>query len=334
MDDSGDLAKNLEFWMTNLPPKLKSVPVIHLAIPGSHDSFTSSITKKSKIAPDADNIIKKMSWLGPLLKYFMVNWSRTQSLSAREQLEKGIRYFDLRIATKRNTNDLYIVHGLYADKVQNVLDAISSFLENHPQEIVILDCQHFYAFEHSDHERLMQMFNKTFGTKLLPYSDHMEYVTLEYMIIQYRYQVIAVYRSDAARFGQPMFWPNSSFPNPWPNTVSTTKLFAVLDYGLKNRKPNTSYISQCILTPSYTFIIAHLFSSLKQKCAIDFEKQKLDWIDHQKPGDSGMNVVITDFVELSDCKYVKDVINLNELLLNENMTSSDTVVTTLDEYAK
>ncbi|CAH1984240.1 unnamed protein product [Acanthoscelides obtectus] len=278
MADDGDLAMNLEFWMTNLPQKLKSVPVIHLAIPGSHDSFTSSITMKSRIAPDADNIIKKMSWLGPLLKYFMVNWSRTQSLSAMEQLEKGIRYFDLRIATKRNTNDLYIVHGLYADKVQNVLDTIVSFLESHPQE------------------------------------------------------VIAVYRSDAARFGQPMFWPSCSFPNPWPNTVSTTKLFAVLDYGLKNRKPNNSYISQCILTPSYGFIITHLFSTLKQKCATDFEKQKLDWIDHQKPGETGMNVVITDFVELSDCKYVKDVINLNELLLN--MKSSDTVVTTLDEYAK
>lgn len=30
------LNDNLEFWMTNLPPYLKSLPIINLAIPGKY----------------------------------------------------------------------------------------------------------------------------------------------------------------------------------------------------------------------------------------------------------------------------------------------------------
>lgn len=35
----------------------------------------------------------------------------------------------------------------------------------------------------------MQMIIKTYGTKLLPYSDHMDHLSLEYMTTQFRYQV-------------------------------------------------------------------------------------------------------------------------------------------------
>lgn len=56
-------------------------------------------------------------------------------------------------------------------------------------QVVVLDCQHFYGFTQLDHENLIQLFNKSFGAKLLPYSNHMNYITLEYMTAQYRYQV-------------------------------------------------------------------------------------------------------------------------------------------------
>jgi uncharacterized protein HemY len=31
-----DITKNLEFWMTNLPQKLRTTPIIYLSIPGMH----------------------------------------------------------------------------------------------------------------------------------------------------------------------------------------------------------------------------------------------------------------------------------------------------------
>ncbi|KAJ8971005.1 hypothetical protein NQ314_000922, partial [Rhamnusium bicolor] len=167
-------------------------------------------------------------------------------------------------------------------------------------KVVMLDCQHFYAFTQTDHERLMQIFSKTFGTKLLPYSDHMDYITLEYMTTQYRYQVIAIYRSDAARFGQPLLWPSKSFPNPWPDTVSIPDLITDLDEGIQKRPLSVGYISQCVLTPTVSFIFKHLCGTLEERCARDLENAKLEWINKQKSGEGGMNIVISDYIDLSD----------------------------------
>lgn len=105
---------------------------------GSHDSFTASISTDSAIAPDANEILKYLEFLGPIIKYFMVNWSRTQAYNATEQLMSGIRYFDLRVATKKGTTDLYFVHGLYSDNVQIVLSDMVKFLESHSREVSLL----------------------------------------------------------------------------------------------------------------------------------------------------------------------------------------------------
>ncbi|XP_008196716.1 PI-PLC X domain-containing protein 3 isoform X2 [Tribolium castaneum] len=253
------LASNLEYWMTSLPQKLRTTPIINLAIPGSHDSMTYGITKDSEVSPDAEPILQQLKFLGPILTTFMERWSKTQAASATQQLKLGIRYFDLRIATKPNEDKFYFVHGLYSGEVGGILDEIKAFLDTHPFEVVILDCQHFYAFEQADHERLMQLLTSVFGHKLLPYMSHMDHITLQYMTNECRYQVIVVYRSDAARFGQPLLWPSGCFPTPWANTDSIPELIAFLSDMLKQRDPLMGYISQCVLTPSSCFVVTHLY---------------------------------------------------------------------------
>lgn len=87
----------------------------------------------------------------------------------------------------------------------------------------------------------------------------MDHLTLEYLTSQFRYQVICIYRSDAARFGQPLLWPSKSWPTPWPNTDSIPKLLHKLDNDLKFKREYTGYVSQCVLTPQKTFVIKHMF---------------------------------------------------------------------------
>ncbi|RZC35094.1 PI-PLC X domain-containing protein 3 [Asbolus verrucosus] len=309
-----DLAKDLEHWMTNLPQKLKSLPIIHLAIPGSHDSITYGITTKSRLAPDAERIIRDLRFLGPVLRVFMVEWSKTQLKNVLEQLNMGIRYLDFRVATKIGTDDFYFVHGLYSNGVGDVLEQIKGFLDTHPKEVIILDFQHFYAFQQSDHERLMHLVTSIFSHKLVPYSSHMTDLTLKYM--QSWYQVVAIYRSDAARFGQPLLWPSACFPTPWANTVSISKLINFLDDRLRNRNSSVGFISQCVLTPSGWFVFKHLFSSLKSKCFVPLEKEKYRWLQKQKPGKGGVNVIISDFVGFKDANFARQVINLNLKLLD------------------
>lgn len=106
-----------------------------------------------------------------------------------KQLKAGIRYFDLRISTKDGTEQLFFVHGQYSIDVVSVLNDIETFLDTHPKEIVILDCQHFYEFIQRDHNRLMQLLKATFGVKLLPYTPTMEHLTLDFITERYDYQV-------------------------------------------------------------------------------------------------------------------------------------------------
>ncbi|CAG9767096.1 unnamed protein product [Ceutorhynchus assimilis] len=314
--ENTDLTRDLEYWMTKLPASLRSLPIIYLAIPGSHDSFTSNITSSSEISLDSEKILQDLKWLF-CVKVVMANWTKTQNLIINEQLKAGIRYFDLRISTRRHNDDLYFCHGLYSCRVEPVLLEIGRFLETHTQEIVILDCQHFYGFTQQTHGKLMQMIIKTYGTKLLPYSDHMDHLSLDYMTTQFRYQIIIIYRSDAARFGQPLLWPSDSFPTPWADTMESNTLFNFLDDAIKDRTDHVGFITQCILTPKLSDILANIFTTLKQKLAIDFEDLRTGWISKQIPGRGGVNIVIGDFVDLADNLFTRAVINLNIKLLSD-----------------
>lgn len=80
---------DLENWMSNLPHALRSnVPVINLAIPGSHDSGSYGISRKAKLAPDAEEILKRIY---PFVPCIVQRWSKTQKYSIADQLVNGIR---------------------------------------------------------------------------------------------------------------------------------------------------------------------------------------------------------------------------------------------------
>ncbi|CAH1102415.1 unnamed protein product [Psylliodes chrysocephalus] len=307
-----DLAGDLENWMSLLPPQLRQTSIINIAIPGSHDSFTTQITPHSDIAPDAEQILKDLIVLGPIVKDVIARWSVTQTYMGEDQLKRGIRYFDIRSATKNGTDDLYICHSLYSAPVQSCLDEINTFLNSHPQEVVFLDFQHFYGFDQIIHNRYIQSIKNTFSSKIAPNSLNLAAATLE-SLTKSGYQVFVIYRINGTSF-----WPSATFPNPWPNTVSKPNLIESLDNGLVRRKTNIPFISQCVLTPDAKYIIENVFSTLKEKCAAELENDRSNWIENQRAGSGGLNIIIADFIDLSDNRYVRDVINVNQkLFLNK-----------------
>ncbi|RZC43056.1 PI-PLC X domain-containing protein 3 [Asbolus verrucosus] len=287
----------------------------HCPYKSSHDSTTYAITKNSKMSPDARAPIQYLKFMEPLLRPFMFNWSKTQSVDIAQQLNGGIRYFDLRIATKAASAAFYFVHNLYCEQVDAVFAAINRFLDTHPKEVVILDCQHFFSFNSNAHKRFISLIASVFDKKLLPYTPKTARLSLERMI-RIRCQVIVIYRSFAVKLEE-FLWPSASLPTPWPNTVSTDRLIACLNEGLKNRNYASGYVSQCVLTPTLWFAIRHLFSSLEAKCVLPLEKQKYAWLRKQKPGVGGVNIVISDFVHYQDNQFSREVISLNQKLLDK-----------------
>ncbi|XP_069947614.1 uncharacterized protein [Cherax quadricarinatus] len=114
------LSKDLEEWMSHLSPELKLVPLNHLFIPGSHDSFSYSLTEGDQVGPDAPGFISQLdSCLPCLARPTLLRWCVTQRASASEQLSHGIRYFDIRVAVR--SSKFYFVHGLFGEDLGPIL---------------------------------------------------------------------------------------------------------------------------------------------------------------------------------------------------------------------
>ncbi|XP_013140958.1 PREDICTED: PI-PLC X domain-containing protein 3 isoform X3 [Papilio polytes] len=296
---------NLENWMRDLPEQLKNVPIIYLAIPGSHDSMTYGITESSGIAPDAEPIVKK---LYPLFRGTILRWTITQAVDTSQQLLIGIRYFDLRIATKTGNDKFYFTHGVYADEITTALQQVKNFVDTHPGEVVILDCQHFYGFTANDHQRLMGLLLHLYGQQLVPRKIDLQSITLN-SLARLRQQVVIVYRHQSV-YSTDQFWQPQMLPSPWPQQERVAGLLAFLQR--VRRHPGMGWIS-----------------TLREKCAIPVKDEVLpkllkDFFPGPPPhvtdsqnlqSQAPVNVVIADFVEMDDAIFSKTIIQLNMKLL-------------------
>ena len=141
-NSSSDVLKQLEQysmanWMENLLrfiPAFGSKQLYEVALPGTHDSgcYTSTFTL----------------------------YGRAQDQNIKEQLEGGIRYFDLRFCsvTKNDTNEFYIKHGVIDGegflksnvKLENILTDLKEFLTQYSSELIILHLTHFKDLDSAD----------------------------------------------------------------------------------------------------------------------------------------------------------------------------------------
>ncbi|KAM3965721.1 PI-PLC X domain-containing protein 3 [Aphomia sociella] len=308
---------DLENWMRDLPAQLKDVPLIYLAIPGSHDSMTYGITRSSTLAPDAEPILHR---LYPLFRGTILRWTITQAIDTQQQLLIGIRYFDLRLATKNDTDNFYFTHGVYADEISVPLQQIKDFIDSHPEEVVILDLQHFYGFMPEDHQRLMRYLLNLFGAKLIPRQIDLQTITLN-SLSRLRQQVVIVYRHQLVNAISD-FWQPQMLPSPWPQQDRTSGLINFLHN--ITRRPGIGFVHQAVLTPTPTFIVLRWISNLREKCAVPVKKEVLPKLTELSPGPplgkgpsafAPVNVVIADFVDLDNALFPRTIIELNLKLL-------------------
>ena len=240
----------------------------------------------------------------------MYNWSKAQSLDYSQQLEAGVRYLDLRVSVMAGIEDLYLVHGLYSQKVKDMAEAVNQFLQKHPKEVVLLDFNHFYGLTDQHHRACLQMLMDVFGQKLCPYLD-VDSLTLS-MLWENNLQVVAFYQ-DSVAMENLMFWPSTSITSPWANTPKTKNLLKFLDQNYeKKRDMSQFYVSQGVLTPDAVTVTTHLFSTLKALCSDKCGLPFVHWLQGKKSGPNGINICIIDFAHLFD--YIPVVLKLNHTL--------------------
>jgi hypothetical protein len=102
-------------WMGRLAKRKPDITLPEITIPGTHESGTAGGNTE----------------MG----------TRCQNLTIEDQLNFGVRFFDLRVRPYEDEKDLGIFHNRYTQNLwlgKQVLPWIKTFLENNPDECVIL----------------------------------------------------------------------------------------------------------------------------------------------------------------------------------------------------
>lgn len=137
------------------------------------------IARNAAVAPDAEPAIHHVYKVAPCI---VRRWAITQNLNATQQLEAGVRYFDLRFSLKRSAGQtqFHFVHGLFAQEVKKPFFEMLSFLQQHPREFIVFDCQHFYEFYREDYKNLCDEIRMIFGNRIYgPFDGSLGQLTLE-----------------------------------------------------------------------------------------------------------------------------------------------------------
>ena len=109
------------------------------------------------MAPDAPDAVKFLdSCCCFCCSGIIYRWAVTQDLTTQQQPQAGIRYFDLRVASRSDTDVLYLVHSLNAQDASTFLKNVRDFLVLHPKEAVLLDFRHFYEMTLEQHGQLLE----------------------------------------------------------------------------------------------------------------------------------------------------------------------------------
>lgn len=288
---------------------------------GSHDSSAFYLTDGALI-PDSDTIVKDLCKIFGERAYNIVHkWSITQTLGFQAQLQAGIRYLDMRLASKSGTEDIYLAHGLYGHTLEYALDEIDDFLNEHPKEVILLDCNHFNGMESAQHLACQKLIQSKFPSKLCPdMSQNMKSLTLDFLW-KNNYQVICFYQNGSEIPSD--FWGEAGISSPWPNTVDDDTLLKALEAEYEDRSEEKSenstkfFVYQGLLTPDVKYVVEHVTGTLEKDCAEKINGKFVQWLLSKQAGNHGINVCIMDFVEMSN--YIPSVVGLNSMSLNLSM---------------
>lgn len=290
--------------MADLHTHIAHKPLCQLALPGSHDSATASISSSAKIIKGEAPAITN------LLPCVTAPWSRTQGASVYEQLQLGVRYFDLRVMN--DDGALHIVHFMKGEKIATTLNEVQMFLAEpgHEQEVVFLDFNHFYNMDAAAHQELIALLQDKFGSKLTPRT--LAPTSSLQDLWDARYQVVALYdHNDSIYKDMHMgLWPQSTIKSDWPNVQSFKDLVRKLEENIKQRDPLKLQVLQAVLTPNAWTIIRGSLCCGPRSIEEISEGIAADVYEWLKEKDFRCNIVIADYVE-KDAKTLCNIIESN-----------------------
>jgi len=139
-----------------------------VTLPGSHDSMTYYLTNNfaegQDPTPEWIQAILDIGKYVPLIPTDQIkkfqqelgkDWSRAQEQSALQQLNGGVRFFDIR--PSYYDNDYYSYHGLVGSRMSSIFEQIAQYMSSVESELVILKVSHFNNFNDQRHREFIQL---------------------------------------------------------------------------------------------------------------------------------------------------------------------------------
>ncbi|OQC11539.1 MAG: hypothetical protein BWX74_00119 [Tenericutes bacterium ADurb.Bin087] len=148
--------------------------VVDIAMLGAHDAFSSKINLLSAPDPAESGIVKNKT-VNAVFKGGLVRVLKAQQDGAKVLLNRGVRYFDVRISYF--DGEWYTKHGLLDTNLFYYLKDIYDFLKDRPQEFVILDIQHIYTGESNINEFLNYLLDIQFVGNPLTLQDFIHHTS-------------------------------------------------------------------------------------------------------------------------------------------------------------
>jgi hypothetical protein len=203
-----------------------------VAMLGAHDAFTSNMSVFSPVDElSAESI--QTGFTGFLIKGFSFRQSKTQVSDVTELLDKGVRYFDIRLTYNKDKSMWMTSHTYFSTPFIDILNDISTFLSDHPGEFLVLDIQHVNGVDYSDlssFNEIKTLFNES-GVLDYAYSEELNAIKdITYSDITSNGTKAGVVIVSKYEESDPLFYSyQSSIRSAWANTDDLTSLYTFID---------------------------------------------------------------------------------------------------------
>mmetsp|Transcript_2920 Transcript_2920/g.4242 ORF Transcript_2920/g.4242 Transcript_2920/m.4242 type:complete len:613 (+) Transcript_2920:3-1841(+) len=257
---------NYENWMNKNFEDIKDIPLSNLILPGAHEA--SAYDLSYNLAPDADpgirDIAAKFNITAGLVIHGWAQNSKHNNLYA--QMKGGIRFFDIRVSY--DGQDFRSAHSVFGHKIAEMMDHVGTFIQENPNELIILTLSHFNGFENQT-QSASALHDQLQSEVILKYIPEEKFVkmdssnlplmknTLNHLIGK-KQQVLLLYEGKENIVYPSLFWEfNENLRSPWANGNTPKPVYDFIVKELQTYYTDESkiHVYQVVMTETLTDII-------------------------------------------------------------------------------
>ena len=304
--------------------------LIDVTLPGTHDSgayhfINDEVDKHNKRwkpwieGLGAGSYASLIAQIGhSKLVGTIAGWGKAQSMRLVNQLERGIRYVDLRVMRSQKTGKLHFCHGLVGEEAAVGLEEIAGFLRHTRREVVIADLV-LLDFQPRDYDEMAGIIDRTVAPLLAPV-DQVLSKTLDEITTGGSRLFLMCNDDELKNHGGDQRIGRSRANAGYPETNSPDTLEKNASDHLSRAAAARDGLSgmQWILTPTQDDIVAGVKNMINPISAT----QNLRWLNGKCAGRLRSflnaryavrcNLIVTDFFEDSDAVDIAIARNFGE----------------------